>query len=527
MQLFRYMSFDALLDGGQGQAPSEAAPHQRVLVSLELQPHAASANKKAMLSKLMTAVATCAVALSIRAASHNPNTDWFLQARFGVFVHYLEDLQNEPQQIHSLGRRTTWDACVREFDVDRFANAMAEAGAGYVFFTMHQRTRFLIAPNATFDRLTGYRPGEACATRDLVEDLYQALHRKNIPLMLYWTGDGPRQDPKAAAAFGATTPVTTEFVTKWAAVVQEYGERYGEKVAGWWTDGCYRFIGYDDEKLGILARALKAGNPKRIVAFNPGVEDKVRPYSRHEDFTTGEQNQFFDQPVSRWLDGEQWHLLTFLGSGQSHIGAAWAMPGAKLGKQDLIDYVSEVNRAGGVVSIDVLLFRDGGLDRSQLEILKPLRPGLLAAQAQPPVPPSNLAFRKPARLLSLDGSHELVVNGDVHFPKLGVDGKLETTALAGGEWPWTYEVDLLAPHPLRRLKVTFAKDGYPTQLRISLSGDRKTWQTVATADNLTGQPFGCEFTAAQAQYVRVSALKPNGPNQPGAQMAVAELEVYE
>ena len=32
----------------------------------------------------------------------------------------------------------------------------------------------------SFDRLTGYRPGEACATRDVVEDLYQMLYAKNI-----------------------------------------------------------------------------------------------------------------------------------------------------------------------------------------------------------------------------------------------------------------------------------------------------------------------------------------------------------
>jgi hypothetical protein len=29
------------------------------------------------------------------------------------------------------------------------------------------------------------------------------------------------------------------------------------------------------------------------------------------------------------------------------------------------------------------------------------------------------------------------------------------------------------------------------------------------------------------RFVRVEAVKPNGPNQPGAQMSIAELEVYE
>src|SRR3954463_3088797 len=82
------------------------------------------------------------------AETNNPNTDWFSRAGFGVFVHYLAGLQNNAGEIHSLGRETSWDACVREFDVARFADSMAEAGAGYVIFTMQQRSRFLIAPNA-------------------------------------------------------------------------------------------------------------------------------------------------------------------------------------------------------------------------------------------------------------------------------------------------------------------------------------------------------------------------------------------
>ncbi len=129
-------------------------------------------------------------------------TDWFAQAKYGVFVHYLNGLQNNPEHVASLNRRTTWDECVKEFDTERFAERMKEAGAGYVIFTVMQGERFMIAPNATFDRLTGYQPGEACATRDLIEDLCRSLGKRDIPLMLYWTGDGPRRDPQAAQTMG-------------------------------------------------------------------------------------------------------------------------------------------------------------------------------------------------------------------------------------------------------------------------------------------------------------------------------------
>jgi hypothetical protein len=481
----------------------------------------------------IVALAAALLACAVQAETNNPATDWFCKAGYGVFVHYLNEIQNSSHTIQSLGRSTSWDDCVREFDVERFASAMADAGAGYVIFTTHQRTRFLIAPNATFDRLTGYKPGEACATRDLVEDLYQALHKRNIPLMLYWTGNGPSSDAKANAAMGWQTPVSKEWLLKWAAITEEYALRYGDKVAGWWVDGCYFKHGnlqYDEEKLGLLARALKAGNPKRIIGLNPGVE--LTAYSRHEDFTAGEQNRFHAQPTGRWLDGEQWHTLSYLGADRpgNYLSAGWCEPGVRYPKQELAEYVYAVNHAGGVVSIDVLLYRDGGLDRSQLEVLKALRPALAGMKSQPPVPPGNLAFRKPTLLLSLDGSRELPVNGGSggnHGARFGVDGDPGTTALASNEWPWTYEADLLQPFNVRRVKVTCAPDGYATQLRIQVSADRTSWRTVASAENLAGQPFEATFEPASARYLRVSALKPDGPDQPGAQMAVSELEVYE
>ena len=44
-------------------------------------------------------VAFCGV---LGAEENRPNTDWFQQAGLGVFVHYLEGLQNNPETLHSL-----------------------------------------------------------------------------------------------------------------------------------------------------------------------------------------------------------------------------------------------------------------------------------------------------------------------------------------------------------------------------------------------------------------------------------------
>ncbi|MBN2311594.1 MAG: discoidin domain-containing protein, partial [Candidatus Hydrogenedentes bacterium] len=243
-------------------------------------------------------------------------------------------------------------------------------------------------------------------------------------------------------------------------------------------------------------------------------------YTPHEDYTCGEQNVFQDIPVQRFIDGEQWHILSFLSK------TWWGEPGTGYSIRELADYVYEVHRRGGVVSVDVVLFRDGSLDRSQIELLKAVRRELDDATPRQPVPPGNLAYRKQSQLLSLDGSHPLVVNSRVHFARLGVDGNLDTYALAANEWPWSYEVDLIDTVNIRRIKVTFGK-GYATHFEFRLSADREAWTTVAAKSDHDGQPYEATFEPVPARYVRVSALKPDGPDQPGAQMSVAELEVYE
>jgi hypothetical protein len=129
-------------------------------------------------------------------------------------------------------------------------------------------------------------------------------------------------------------------------------------------------------------------------------------------------------------------------------------------------------------------------------------------------------------LLSLDGSRELPASG-ARVARFGVDGDANTCAEAAIELPWTYEVDLLDISTVRRVKVTFAPCLFATQLRIQVSIDRKSWQTVAAADGLAGQPFESQLSSSACRYVRVSALQPSERKQPGVHMVIAELEVYE
>ena len=86
-------------------------------------------------------------------------------------------------------------------------------------------------------------------------------------------------------------------------------------------------------------------------------------------------------------------------------------------------------------------------------------------------------------------------------------------------------MDLVDTIPVRRVKVTFGS-GYATHFQIRLSVDGENWQTVADVVDHGGQPFALTLEPTPARYVRVCGLKPDGPDQPGTQMSLAELEVY-
>ncbi|MDR2617962.1 MAG: hypothetical protein LBC62_03735, partial [Treponema sp.] len=119
----------------------------------------------------------------------NPK-DWFRDQKWGVFTHYLYSCQNNPARVVNQGAgQTNWNECVNALDVERLAAQLAEAGAHYLMFTVTQCTRYLCAPNETYDRIIGTKPGEACSTRDLIADLIKALDRYGISLFLYYTGD--------------------------------------------------------------------------------------------------------------------------------------------------------------------------------------------------------------------------------------------------------------------------------------------------------------------------------------------------
>ena len=90
-----------------------------------------------------------------------------------------------------------------------------------------------------------------------------------------------------------------------------------------------------------------------IAGFNPGVMNPIITVSPHEDFTAGETNTPHE-PVckQRWIDGTQYHMLTFL-------GPWWGQGEPRFTDKRLIQLTRDIVEPGGVVTWDVPHHEDG------------------------------------------------------------------------------------------------------------------------------------------------------------------------
>ena len=310
-------------------------------------------------------------------------TDRFFNSKWGIFNHLFFALQLTPEEQ----KTKTITEFVDGIDTDLIAKQVHEMGAGYYFVSIFQANQYMNAPNETFDTITGYKPGEACSKTDLIEKMYSSLSKYNIDLYLYFDGDGPWRDPRSADAFGfhrdeqaQSEGFTIEFFEKFSKVLEEYAVRYGDKVKGWWIDSCYDYFNVTDEMLGYYKRAIEKGNPNAIVAMNNGgaireCDDGKVPamkrFSIHDDYVSGEATDFSLLPDTRFVDGAQWHVFSWLGWKCSE--AAWAQDGLKYSGEFLGNYIKTVNEKGGVVTIDIKVNADGSFSKAQMDELRKIQ----------------------------------------------------------------------------------------------------------------------------------------------------------
>ncbi len=324
--------------------------------------------------RLMTRCALAAVCLfaTFPDALSAERAAWMRQARWGVMTHFLADWiargENTRPSVES------WNALVDGFDVETLADQLKSVGAGYYLISIGQNSGYYLSPNSEYDRRVGIQPSKL-SRRDLVADLSAALSKRGIRLLVYLPSGAPAGDAAARQALSWQNGPhrNREFQEHWEAVIREWSSRWGTKVSGWWFDGCYwpntMYRTRETPNFASFAAAARAGNPDSALAFCPGVIYRTVSVTPEEDYTAGEVDKLELWQAKRVFegkaDGAQVHVLSFLGE-------RWGMGAPRFKEEEINRFSQSVINAGGAITWDVPVQKNGTIAPSFLSQLAAL-----------------------------------------------------------------------------------------------------------------------------------------------------------
>jgi alpha-L-fucosidase len=287
-------------------------------------------------------------------------------------VHYLADWKARDHEL--LLNVEKWNELVDGFAVDGLATQLKSVGAGYLILTIGQNSGYYLAPNPTYDRLAGISPGK-CSRRDLMADMSAALRKRGLKLIAYLPSGAPAGDRIAREALqwqNGPHP-NKEFQQHWEQIIRDWSLRWGDRIDGWWFDGCYwpntMYRAKSPPNFESFAAAARAGNPRSVVAFNPGVIPRLISVSPDEDYTAGEISDpatvQIRRAVAGKLDGKQIQAL-------SYLGRTWGRGEPRFTSEQVIQYSQAVRASGGAMTWDVPVQLDGRIPESFLAQLRAL-----------------------------------------------------------------------------------------------------------------------------------------------------------
>jgi hypothetical protein len=310
--------------------------------------------------------------------------DWMREQRFGVMTHYLHDW------IVGRGNRDqmtpeNWNKLIDGFDVETCADQLKSVGVDYYLISIGQNSGYFLSPNATYDKITGITPSRL-SRRDLVADLAGALAKRGIKLLVYLPSGAPAGDRVAREALKWENGPhrNAEFQRHWEAIMREWSLRWGDKVAGWWFDGCYwpnqMYRTDEAPNFTSFAAAARAGNPNAVVSFNPGVVNRTLSVTPHEDYIAGEVSdpklwnarRNFDGRI----DGAQLHFL-------SHLGAEWGRGALRFTDAQVLAFTKAVAETGSAVTWDTPTLKNGTFAPEILAQLKAIAAMVRATPLKP------------------------------------------------------------------------------------------------------------------------------------------------
>lgn len=281
------------------------------------------------------------------------DSNWFTDARFGLFVHYglyslLERgewvLNREKiplQEYRQLASRFK----AERFNADALCDLAAEAGMRYIIFTTMHHDGFCLYDT----KLTDFNSVAACG-RDLVDEIVRAARKRGLRICLYHSLNHWSAQPDAVAALENKSARET-FIAKTRERVRELVTRYNP-IDVLWYDGWWPFDakGWKAAEMNAMVRSIQ---PHIIFNGRNGLAG---------DFATPENHLGAPSPWRPWEA-----CMTMNQSWGYHGGDhAWKSPA------QIVDMLATVASRKGNLVLNVGPRGDGSVPDESVTILKTL-----------------------------------------------------------------------------------------------------------------------------------------------------------
>jgi hypothetical protein len=313
-------------------------------------------------------------ALSVEAATLRASTKWMVNAKYGLMFTWTA------ASFPRTGPKKSYEEATRDFDVNAFADMVANTGAGFIVFATSWSTYYFPAPIKSWERVA---PGHT-TQRDLIAELADALTKRHIKLMLYYHA-GRSEDNWWSGTHARSMDKDTYF-KEWEEQIREIGLRYGEKLAGWWFDDGTTFYYTLQAPWKAMTEAAKAGFPGRVVGYNSWILPKATDF---QDYACGE-GDFPDRLTSEndaelpvggsgiFLSGPQKGLqatmtLTNEGGDWGHIKQDADIPAPRYSSAQAIDYIRQATARKTVPVINLEVYQDGSASQQTIDEFKAIK----------------------------------------------------------------------------------------------------------------------------------------------------------
>jgi hypothetical protein len=309
--------------------------------------------------------------LANQASRSAASTDWMVQAKYGVMVHWTS--QSKPEQ----GSPLAYCQAVRDFDVHKFADVLHEMGAGYVVFTTSHAEFYFPGPNKLIDEIL---PGRTCS-RDLVGDLAEALSKHGIKLELYFH---PGHDDIEWWRRTHFDDDKDKYFDLWCRVISQIGQQYGPLIAGYWfDDATFTYYPYNAPWAKMTA-AAKQANPDRLITYNswvlPKVSDFYEVFAGENDFSAEMIHGFGFLPVDGTgkftggpQSGLQGQITTIINEDWGHFKENTPISPPRYSSDTIIAKIQDAISRRNVPTFDVEVYQDGRISPETLALFKEVR----------------------------------------------------------------------------------------------------------------------------------------------------------